>query len=273
MNHIGAWIADANDEVEILGNDLPMAWEVSFPVPGTSRQKGANSMRRNDLSDEELSAKRIEMVVRTLRHEVGDLLQSVYSAVAILQERLPAQQSLERGILADLRNRAELCKHELDAVHDLVLPLNMNPSSVDLADWARNTLAASSLRFPALQFNLANSQPVIVQADVQRLTQAANLLMLSFCQAARKTVSMSTAAHADTRQGEWSLAHDGAESNPELLSWLESAFTTTRQARFGLGLALARRIVELQGGAMRAKNLPEGGFSISLLFPLAPLSR
>ena len=52
-----------------------------------------------------LSQPLMEAVARTLRHEVGDLLQTVYSAVAILQERLPPGQTLERRLLGDLRAR------------------------------------------------------------------------------------------------------------------------------------------------------------------------
>src|SRR5690242_12596189 len=76
----------------------------------------------------------LEVVTRTLRHEVGDLLQTVYSTVAILQERLSPGATLERRFLADLRNRAETCKNELDAIHDLVLPITLRPAPVDLAE-------------------------------------------------------------------------------------------------------------------------------------------
>ena len=69
------------------------------------------------------ASQRLEMVARTLRHEVGDLLQTVYSTVAILQERLAADQALERRLLTDLKGRAENCRNELDAVVDLVCPL------------------------------------------------------------------------------------------------------------------------------------------------------
>jgi len=44
-----------------------------------------------------------EAIVRTLRHEVGDLLQTVYAAVAILKDRLPAECQTERRILIDMR--------------------------------------------------------------------------------------------------------------------------------------------------------------------------
>ena len=62
-------------------------------------------------------------VLRHLRHEMGDLLQTIYASVAIIQERLPKESAFERRILTDLRARAENCKQLLDDVHDLLSPL------------------------------------------------------------------------------------------------------------------------------------------------------
>ena len=47
---------------------------------------------------------------------------------------------------------------------------------------------------------------------------------------------------------------------------------TTARARetgFGLGLALARRIVEAHGGTIRASNLPGSGARIEMRLPVA----
>src|SRR5436190_23729607 len=71
-------------------------------------------------------------MARLIRHEVGDLLQSVYSTVAVLLERLPPELSLERRLAADLKNRAELCRTELDAVVDLATPAEPAEGRADL---------------------------------------------------------------------------------------------------------------------------------------------
>ena len=84
-----------------------------------------------------------EALVRTIRHEVGDHLQTVYAAVAILQKRLPAEAAVERRVLADLRSRAEECKRLLDDVSDLVSPLSLSVEPADLRSWP-----AISLRRP-----------------------------------------------------------------------------------------------------------------------------
>jgi hypothetical protein len=57
-----------------------------------------------------LSPRLVETIARTLRHDVGDLLQTVYSTAGIHQTRLPRDQNLERRLLADPRTRAETCK-------------------------------------------------------------------------------------------------------------------------------------------------------------------
>jgi signal transduction histidine kinase len=209
-----------------------------------------------------------EMVVRTLRHEVGDLLQSVYSAVAILQERLPRGQTLERTILTDLRARAETCKNELDAAHDLVCPLSLNRDWLDLAELVGGITASFSLRFPGLQIVNEASPPLKIWADAQRLAQAGSLLMMSLCQAARSKVIVRARGPRDKGLAEWSFRHDGAAANAEQLSWLNSPFNTTRHARFGLGLAFARRVIELHGGRVEAGADPEGGFHVDLFWPI-----
>jgi signal transduction histidine kinase len=216
------------------------------------------------------SAQLVAMIVRTLRHETGDLLQSVYSAVAILQERLPRGQSLERTILTDLRGRAELCKNELDAAHDLVCSIDLHLDWTDLGELAAGIASSFSLRSPGLQVICEVPRPFRVWADAQRLAQAGTLLMTSLCQMARSRIEV-RGYPADARgMVAWVFRYDGPPASEEQLSWLHAPFSTTRHARFGLGLALARRVVELHGGRIVAEESPPEGFQFALLLPPGP---
>lgn len=227
-------------------------------------------MASQDEGDRTPSAHSVEMVVRTLRHEIGDLLQSVYSAVAILQERLPRGQNLERTILADLRGRAEMCKNELDAAHDLVCPLSLNLDWVELSELAAGIAASFSLRYPGLQIVCEASHPVKVWGDAPKLAQVGTLLMMSLCPAARSKVLVRVSSQQGDGNAEWSFTHDGPPANAEQLSWLTAPFSTTRHARFGLGLAFARRVVEAEGGRITAGDTAEGNFAVTLLLPPGP---
>ncbi len=61
---------------------------------------------------------------------------------------------------------------------------------------------------------------------------------------------------------------DGPAANAEQVVWFDQPFRTTRHARFGLGLALARRITELHEGQASVEEKPELGFRIVLTLPL-----
>ncbi len=215
-------------------------------------------------------ARLVEMVVRTLRHEVGDLLQSVYSAVAILQERLPRGQNLERTILGDLRGRAEACKNELDATHDLLCPMALQLGLVELSELAAGLVASFALRPSGLQIRCDAPRPVKVWGDAQKLGQIGTLLMLALCQSARSQILTCVACREPKGEAVWSFSHDGPDADPEQLRWLNEPFGTTREARFGLGLALARRVVELHGGRIEVGASDDGGFRIALILPLEP---
>jgi K+-sensing histidine kinase KdpD len=227
-------------------------------------------MGTNEEGERGRSTHFVEMVVRTLRHEVGDLLQSVYSAVAILQERLPRGQNLEHTILADLRGRAEMCKNELDAAHDLVCPLHLSLDWLELSELASGLAAAVALRYPGLQIVCEAPRPVKAWGDAPKLVQAGSMLTMSLCQAARSKVWIGVEASADNGTVQWSFAHDGPAASVEQLSWLTAPFCTTRHARFGLGLAFARRLLELQGGSVAAGVGAEGRFQIVLFLPADP---
>jgi signal transduction histidine kinase len=209
----------------------------------------------------------VENVARTLRHEIGDLLQTVYATVAILQERLGPQLTLERRLLADLRSRAETCRNELDAAHDLVCPLTMTVAPLDLAELVGGTVATFTRRFPDRPVRFEAQGPVPVRGDARRLAQVASLLLLSAYQAAQKEVRVWVQGVGG--EGEWGIGHDGSPANDEQMSWLDAPFTTTHHAQFGLGLALAGRLAGLLGGRVQAGNPPEGGFRVSLFLPLA----
>src|SRR5262245_45575083 len=103
-----------------------------------------------------------EAIVRLLRHEVGDLLQTVYAAVAILKERLPPEYPTERRILTDMRARAETCRDLLDTVHDLVCPITLSLEDTDLAELVRSVAGRIGARFPRVTLRLETDTVPIV---------------------------------------------------------------------------------------------------------------
>jgi signal transduction histidine kinase len=208
-----------------------------------------------------------EGLVRALRHEVGDVLQTVYAAVAILQKRLPPEAAVERRVLADLRNRAEGCKRLLDNVSDLVSPLSLSIESVDLAELSRTLIPVAAARHPQLEVRALPSPPVAVPADEKRISQIGEILLNHACGAARRQVTIRTRDAFETGEAEWTITDDGPGVAPQDLADLFTPFNPNRHGSFGIGLALVQRLVSLHGGRIAFENMSGGGSCVRVWLP------
>jgi signal transduction histidine kinase len=55
---------------------------------------------------------------------------------------------------------------------------------------------------------------------------------------------------------------------PDKLEKIFESFVTTREEGLGMGLALARSIIDRHGGRIRAANQPEGGAIFAFTLPV-----
>jgi signal transduction histidine kinase len=210
-----------------------------------------------------------EAIVRTLRHEVGDLLQTVYAAVAILKERLPADLQTERRILTDMRSRAETCRDLLDTVHDLVCPITLAAEEVDVAEVLRGVVNRVGARHPRVAVRLEAAAVPAIRADPRRLAQLAAALLADACATANEKV-VCRVRPGGPGEVAIEVTDDGPGVPPDKEGLLFNALTTTPHGHLGPGLALARRLVTLHGGRISAGNRPGGGFRAEVTLPAGP---
>ena len=210
------------------------------------------------------------VIARYLRHEVGDLLQMIYVSVARLQEHLPAESEVERSVLANLRARAEECKHVLDDVHDFVFPVTLVHEPVDLAELSALVVARASARYPRVAIRAEAVAAPQVLADPSRLAQLGRILLANACRAADKCVVLRTAPGNSSREVEWIVTDDGPGVSAQAMDKLFDPQGTEESVRMGLDLALARKLVLLHGGRIAAANLAEGGLRLTVTLPASP---
>jgi signal transduction histidine kinase len=197
-------------------------------------------------------------------------LQTLYATVAILQKRLPAESTLERRVLADLRVRAEACKNLLDWVHEFVCmsPLACDP--VELGDVAARAAAGAVGRYPQLEVKAEAAGPCPILADLRRLALIGDLLLANACQAATRQVWSRVGPGPSQGLVEWSVTDDGPGVPADELEQIFTPFVSTRHGRPSIGLALAQKVVALHGGQAVAENVPGGGLRVRLLLPVTP---
>jgi signal transduction histidine kinase len=209
-----------------------------------------------------------EAVVRTLRHEVGDLLQTVYAAAAVLQQRLPQGWDLEQRILADMRARGDACKGLIDITHDLICPVTLNLESVNLAELLVHATAAAAARRPDVKLETELVDAPAVQADAHKLTQVARSLLTDACQADATRVRVTLAPVAGGREVRWTVQRNGANAPAAEMEHYFSLSKTGYQGPLSLTMLHARKMIELHGGSVFASEPPEGGLLVTVLLPL-----
>jgi signal transduction histidine kinase len=209
-----------------------------------------------------------EAALRTLRHEVGDFLQTVYATAAILGQRLPQEWELERRILGDMRTRGDACKSLIDLTHDLICPIDLNYEVVDFTELLAPVLAAATKSHPRIRMKLEQARIPSFNADSQRLTQVARWLLTDACESAAKEVCTSLSLAAGGREIQWCVQRDGSDIPAEQLEEYFGPGTTGYQGPESLAMILVGKIVKLHGGRIQASNPPEGGMLITTLLPI-----
>jgi signal transduction histidine kinase len=210
-----------------------------------------------------------EFTIRTLRHEVGDLLQTVYASVAILNQRLPENWELERRILGDMRHRGEACKEMLDQVHDLIGTVTLNPERVDLAELVRGLTGGALSRYPLLRLHEELAPGQWVEADAKRLAGVSRFLLRHAGAAARKHLSVRVEPASEPATVAWTIEHDGSEVSVEQADALFDPANPTPRSLPHPGLLLLRKVIEMHGGSVRVQPREGGGLCYRLTLPAA----
>ena len=221
----------------------------------------------------EQEGRRKDEFLATLAHELRNPLAPIRNAVSLLQLRSDADEELRQvGSLLDrqVTQLARLVDDLLDVSRVTFGKVNLQRALLDLRDVARDAMATSQPVFTVKshRVNLAlGDEPVWVDGDRVRLAQVvANLLN----NAARYTPADGTITlRIDAAEAEAciSVQDNGIGIEPADLGRIFEPFAQVnkREANaaggIGIGLALARALVELHGGCIRAESAGRGAGS------------
>jgi signal transduction histidine kinase len=276
---------------------------LSFGTLGTERVWADEPVQRLQLLGEVfanvLSRKQWELEAQRLRRElghvgrvstIGELTVSLAHQLrqplaAILSNAQTAQDALEssavdlaeiREILADIVEDDKRAAEVIGRLRGLLKKGSLEFTELDVnelvGEVARLVSADASLRNISLRLDLAPRLPV-VPGDRVQVQQVVLNLVLNGLDALRdlggeRTLELWTAAEGAgaVRVG---VRDSGTGIEETDLEQVFEAFYTTKPDGLGMGLAIARSIVEAHGGRLTARNHPEGGAILSFTLPVA----
>ena len=267
--------------------------EVRLEVDGEARTLGltAHALRRDDgaargflvmFADLTQAHRRAEeQQVATSLAQVGELAAGVAhelrNSLATLKgylrlvEKAPDEESIE-DYLGELNRESDHLQRVLEDFLSFARPGTTRLETLDLEALARRAAADPALEGVAIEVEAEPDLDTDIQGDVQLLERAVRNLLHNAAEAERRAggdgpVVVSLRGGAN---GLSLVIDDRGPGVPEEVNRrLFRPFSTGRADGVGLGLALARRIVDLHGGSLALESRSLGGTRAVLSFPPA----
>ncbi len=199
-----------------------------------------------------------------LAHELRNPLASLKGHAQLLAESVEEEPRLsakvDRIVTEAVRMERRMDDLLAFAKSGALQKLPLEPDEV----LRRAVESVGSARVDALY--LGQSRPASL--DAHRLGQALENVLRNALQASEPDGRVeASVAHRGDRVT-FTVRDRGPGLPPEVKERIFEPFVTTRTRGVGLGLAVAKRAVELHGGTLSARNHPEGGAVFELSVPL-----
>ncbi len=219
-------------------------------------------------------------VARRLAHEIKNPLTPIQlSAERIRRRYLDKVEKDDREILdratRTITQQVESMKSMVNAFSDYAQPVISRPKRLDINTLIRDIteLHIAHLTRIRFLFDLADDLP-LVMTDPAGIRQVLNNLIINASDAlGDKGGELKLRTRIDPVKDNLlvlELQDNGPGFPAELLDRIFEPYVTTKTSGSGLGLPISRRIIEENGGTMRAANLPKGGAVVIIQLPVTP---
>jgi PAS domain S-box-containing protein len=242
--------------------------------------------RVEEINEELVHASRLAVLGElsaSIAHEInqplGAILSNADSAEMLLESNPPQLEELKQ-VIDDIRKddirAGEVIRRmrSLLRKQDLVMePFDLNRAISDLLELVRTDVSrrGAEVTTRLTMLPIVHGDQVHVQQVVMNLVLNA-LEAMAESATHRRRIEIAT-GRSDDGQVQVTVADTGPGIRPEHLALLFDSFFTTKQNGMGLGLSIARSIVEAHGGRIWAENGAVGGASFHFSIPAKAAGR
>ena len=244
------------------------------------RRSRAESEARRSLAEVAHMNRRagIAALSASIAHELNQPLGAILSnaeAAELLLDRQPLDLAVIKEVLADIRRSDQRAADIITHMRDLLRKNDSEPLEIDLNDVIRRVveLLTPEARLRGISVNtLLDPRRLAVRANAVHLQQVVLNLALNGMEAMRDTaggerrLTLRTAVTNDAHV-EVTVSDTGPGLAPDTLDHVFEPFFSTKRDGIGLGLSIARTIIERQGGTISAENRPGGGATFRFILP------
>jgi signal transduction histidine kinase len=246
---------------------------LGYAVEARRRERAASAAteatRARLVQSEKLAA--LGQLAATIAHEVRNPLAVIRSAAQGLAETLPADAAAHRAssfIIAEIDRLASV----VTGLLELARPIQLELRAVAVGDLFDRALLLAEHELDArrarVKRDVAADLPAL-RVDPDLVSQVLLGLLVNAAEELPEGGEVRLAACATDGVVELAVEDSGAGIPAELRERVFEPFFTTRARGIGLGLAVARQIVEAHGGRIEAAERSGGGARIVIRLPPA----
>ena len=210
-----------------------------------------------------------------LNQPLGAILRNSEAAKLLLASGRPVNDELKE-IVEDIRKDDQRAAEIIRRMRTLLRKREVINEAVDLNDVVRETVdfvvPAAIIKSVRLETDLKAS-PAIVTGDRVHLQQVLLNLVLNGLDAMIDTPETERRLHVatSTRNGEIAVAvrDKGGGIGPSAMAHIFEPFVTTKIEGMGMGLSIAKSIIEAHRGKIHAENNPDKGATVRFTIPTA----
>lgn len=257
--------ADRNDEIGDLGRDF----NEMIAQLRASREE-IQHLHHTQMSRAEHFATLGELATG-LAHEIRNPLAGIAGVIEIVGRDLPPD-SPARSVIKDAKEEAMQINRILTELLETARPKPPQFQVKDIAGTAEHAVmfARQQAITKRIMIELNHSESIPpVDHDPNQINQVLLNLLLNAIQSMDKPGAIHVSLRRDHDTASITVADEGKGIPPENLTNIFRPFFTTKGHGTGLGLSLARRIVEAHGGTISVRSEVGKGTQFEVRLPIA----
>jgi len=230
----------------------------------------------HDLSDrvaleqrlaEQKSLAKLGEMAAVVAHEVKNPIAGIRGALQVITSRMPAEQR-DRTILLDIITRLDALNRIVQDMLMFARPRALQKEPLAIGRLIGDTVAMIERDPSMLNLEIGVSGSADISGDREMLQIVFQNLLMNAAQAMEGQGRIEVTITQANRRCRVVVADRGPGMPQEVRDKAFDAFFTTKHRGTGLGLPIARRVVEAHGGTIYIDVPPAGGTTISVELPL-----
>jgi signal transduction histidine kinase len=244
-----------------------MGWNITN---GYERAALELAERREELcSENEDRTRALEGIAARLAHEVKNPLAAIKGLSTHMARQATDPKTAER--LAIVAGEADRLQSIVDGFLSFsrgLDDLKLGPTKPHEVARELGVLLETRAEEAGVTIHTGGDENLVLDADPRKLRQALLNIVLNAIQASPRGSNVQVVVARDCEGARLTVRDEGVGMTPEVLDRIRKPYFTTKEGGTGLGLAVARGLVEQHGGSLEFKSTPRGGTTATILLPM-----